>query len=73
MTEAAGRALPKRPAKMSTEELRPFALLSARRLRKRDPAEPLGASAQEWLAELLATLANRLPFPKVARGPVRRR
>lgn len=71
MTAPAARR-PKRPAQYSNLELRRAALSAAKRLRARDPEAPFGAEALAWTAELVQTLANRLPQAKVAASSRRR-
>lgn len=56
---------PKHPAQLSHDELRKRAQAAAKRLRAHPPEEPLTGAALIWLADLVQTLANRLPYPRV--------
>lgn len=66
---------PKRSASLSNPELRDRALRAATRLRALDDA-PIDHGAVMFLAELLQTLAQRLPMPKTTtrakKGPAKK-
>lgn len=66
---APGEAAPtperKHPAQLGNTDLRKRANAAVKRLRAHPPAEPLTGEALTWLAELVQTLANRLPYPRV--------
>lgn len=52
---------PPRPSRLSNPDLKRKAQDAANRLRRLKEGTRLDASACAWLAELVATLANRIP------------
>jgi hypothetical protein len=54
-----------RPTGLQNPELRQLAQLAVKHLRARSAdEEPIPADRLDWLAELIQTLANRLPQPR---------